>query len=38
MKKVLIICGIIIGSIILLPMAHLAAWALIPPLSPHALA
>ncbi len=27
-----------IGSIILLPVAHLAVWALVPPLSPHKLA
>ena len=38
MKKALIIFGVVIGSIILLPVAHLAVWALIPPLSPHKLA
>ena len=38
MKKTLIILGVVIGSIILLPVAHLAVWALVPPLSPHKLA
>jgi 4,5:9,10-diseco-3-hydroxy-5,9,17-trioxoandrosta-1(10),2-diene-4-oate hydrolase len=38
MKKALIIFGVVIGSIILLPMANLAVWALVPPLSPHQLA
>jgi pimeloyl-ACP methyl ester carboxylesterase len=38
MKKVLISLGLVVGSIILLPVAHLAVWALIPPLSPHELA
>jgi len=38
MKKALIILGVVIGSIILLPLAHLGVWALIPPLSPHELA
>jgi pimeloyl-ACP methyl ester carboxylesterase len=38
MKKTLIILGIVIGSIILLPVAHLAVWALVTPLSPHKLA
>jgi 4,5:9,10-diseco-3-hydroxy-5,9,17-trioxoandrosta-1(10),2-diene-4-oate hydrolase len=38
MKKILIILGVVIGSIILLPVAHLAVWALVPPLSPHKLA
>jgi pimeloyl-ACP methyl ester carboxylesterase len=38
MKKTLIILGVVIGSIILLPVAHLAVWALLPPLSPHKLA
>ena len=38
MNTVLIIFGLVIGSAILLPFAHLAVWALIPPLSPHALA
>jgi hypothetical protein len=35
MKKALIILGAVIGSIILLPVAHLAVWALIPPLLPR---
>jgi 4,5:9,10-diseco-3-hydroxy-5,9,17-trioxoandrosta-1(10),2-diene-4-oate hydrolase len=38
MKKALIIFGAVIGLIILFPVAHLAVWALIPPLSPHKLA
>jgi 4,5:9,10-diseco-3-hydroxy-5,9,17-trioxoandrosta-1(10),2-diene-4-oate hydrolase len=38
MKTALIILGIAIGSLILLPLAHLAVWALVPPLSPHELA
>ena len=38
MKMALIIFGVVIGSIILLPVAHLAVWSLIPPLSPHKLA
>lgn len=38
MKTALIIIGVLIGSIILLPAAHWAVWALIPPLSPHSLA
>ena len=38
MKKALIILGFVIGSIILLPVVHLAVWALIPPLSPRRLA
>jgi pimeloyl-ACP methyl ester carboxylesterase len=38
MKKTLIVFGVVIGSIILLPVAHLAVWALVPPLSPHTLA
>jgi pimeloyl-ACP methyl ester carboxylesterase len=38
MKKALLILGAVIGSIIVLPLANLAAWALIPPLSPHKLA
>ena len=38
MKKTLIILGVVVGSIILLPVAHLAVWALVPPLSPHKLA
>jgi 4,5:9,10-diseco-3-hydroxy-5,9,17-trioxoandrosta-1(10),2-diene-4-oate hydrolase len=38
MKTPLIIIGVVIGSIILVPVAHWAGWALIPPLSPHALA
>jgi pimeloyl-ACP methyl ester carboxylesterase len=38
MKQALIILSAIIGSIILLPVAHWAVWALIPPLSPHKLA
>jgi 4,5:9,10-diseco-3-hydroxy-5,9,17-trioxoandrosta-1(10),2-diene-4-oate hydrolase len=38
MKTAVIIIGVAIGSIILLAVAHLAVWALIPPLSPHKLA
>ena len=38
MKTAVIIVGVAIGSIILLPVAHWAVWALIPPLSPHSLA
>jgi pimeloyl-ACP methyl ester carboxylesterase len=38
MKKVLMIFGVAMGSIILLPVANLALWSLIPPLSPHKLA
>jgi pimeloyl-ACP methyl ester carboxylesterase len=34
----LIIAGVTIGSIILLPVAHWAVWALIPPLLPQSLA
>jgi len=33
-----IIIGVAIGSLILLPAAHWAVWALIPPLSPQSLA
>ncbi|MGO9417876.1 alpha/beta fold hydrolase [Roseiarcus sp.] len=38
MTTAVIIVGVVIASIILLPVAHWAVWALIPPLSPHALA
>lgn len=38
MKKTMIILGVVIGSILLLPVAHWAVWALVPPLSPHELA
>lgn len=38
MKKILIIVAVVIGSIILLPVAHLALWALVLPRSPHKLA
>ena len=38
MKTALIIVGVAMGSVILLPVAHWAVWALIPPLSPHSLA
>jgi len=38
MKTALIIIGVVIASIILLPVANWAVWALIPPLSPHSLA
>ena len=38
MSRALIIFGVVIGAIILLPVANLAMWALIPPLSPHKLA
>jgi pimeloyl-ACP methyl ester carboxylesterase len=38
MKTALIIVGVAIGSVIPLPVAHWALWALIPPLSPHSLA
>jgi pimeloyl-ACP methyl ester carboxylesterase len=38
MNAALIVVGIAIGSLILLPVAHWAVWALIPPLSPHSLA
>jgi hypothetical protein len=38
MKTALIIVGVAMGSMILLPVAHRAVWALIPPLSPHSLA
>ena len=35
---VAIIVGVVIGSLILLPLANWAVWALIPPLQPHSLA
>jgi 4,5:9,10-diseco-3-hydroxy-5,9,17-trioxoandrosta-1(10),2-diene-4-oate hydrolase len=38
MNKAVIVSAGVIGSVILLPLAHLAAWALIPPLSRHKLA
>ena len=38
MMKTMIVLGVVIGSIILLPVVHWAVWALIPPLSPHKLA
>lgn len=38
MNAALIIVGVAIGSLILLPVAHWALWALIPPLLTHSLA
>ena len=38
MQTAVIIVGVAIGSIVLLPVAHWAVWALIPPLSPRSLA
>jgi pimeloyl-ACP methyl ester carboxylesterase len=38
MEMAVIIVGIAIGATILFPVAHWAAWALIPPLSPRSLA
>jgi pimeloyl-ACP methyl ester carboxylesterase len=38
MDKILVILGVVIGSIFLFPVGHLAVWALIPRLSPHKLA
>ena len=32
MKQTMIILGVVIGSIILLSVAHWGAWALVPPL------
>jgi 4,5:9,10-diseco-3-hydroxy-5,9,17-trioxoandrosta-1(10),2-diene-4-oate hydrolase len=38
LNKALIVAGVVVGSLILLPLIHLAVWSLIPPLSPHQLA
>ena len=38
MKTAVIVTGVVIGLLILLPVANWAVWALIPPLSTHSLA